>query len=73
MAATSTRSESLIKDIQTFVENFDKPGSVYHQYKCLLSEDQKKDVERQVQSMPADIEKMCNGKLSYSQMRMMYG
>lgn len=69
MAASNS---SIVSSIQKFVASKDDPNSVL--FKCMnVSPDHKEPLVAQMETFEADIKKLTEGKMSYAEMRSLYG
>jgi len=73
------KKEMFLRDVHEFTENVRtgtcEPVNLVH--KIVFTPDQKKEVDaelgRQAVTFEADVKKMLEGKMSYSEMRSLYG
>lgn len=65
---TNASSVSLTESLDKFTKNI---KNIQNQFN--LSADQKKELNNQMKTFPQDIQKVLDGKMSYSEMRSLYG
>ena len=68
----SQSQSAFMKSIHEFVENQKKPGSLVETVKTLFP-DMMDSLEKQLETFEQDMAKLEEGKMSYSEMRSLYG
>lgn len=61
-----------LQDVKQFVEESKKPGSLVQNI-CTTFPEARQEIEKQLETFHDDYKKLQEGKLSYSEMRAMYG
>lgn len=68
----NSKESKFMKSINEFVEESKKPNSIVNVAKNIFPESAK-EIDKQLETFPSYMKKLEDGKMSYSEMRMLYG